>query len=251
WFGGTCLKYVLHSAVHLTPNSSKYPLCPPVTSEMLDALYSSLDASVSLHVCILACADSVFWGQGHLGEFLPTSQSHFSPKFFPTPSCLCSTSSSKSLMCHLPWTKVSKEKEENIFLERQLGPSDFISFLLAYFAARPEILMFPASSHLFSYSGGGGRLISLTKHKFLVVCNSVWVTQGLPHISGHSFHISGTTELLLHNMHSHIVKVMKCWSSDSFLHYWHNLEHITPLHAELLGPKISPLLAYTSQTQVV
>ncbi|KAG0692929.1 hypothetical protein DFH29DRAFT_985628 [Suillus ampliporus] len=227
WLGGTCLKYVLHSAVRLTPDSSKRPPRPPVTSEMLNSLHSSLDASVSLRACILACANSVFWGQGRLGEFLSTSQAHFSPKLFPTPACLRSTSSGKSLMCRLPWTKVSKEKGEDVFLGRQLGPSDPISSLLAHLAASPDILVSPASSHLFAYSrGAGGRLVSLTKRKFLLVCNSVWAAQGLPHISGHCFHIGGTIELLLHNVPPHIVKVMGRWSSDSFLCYWHNLEHI-------------------------
>ncbi|KAG2130339.1 hypothetical protein DEU56DRAFT_914771 [Suillus clintonianus] len=75
WLGGIRLKYVLRSAVRLTPDSSKRPPRPPVTSEMLEALHSSLDASLPLHACVLACADAVFWGQGRLGEFLPTSQS--------------------------------------------------------------------------------------------------------------------------------------------------------------------------------
>ncbi|KAG2343962.1 hypothetical protein BDR05DRAFT_999511 [Suillus weaverae] len=143
WLGGTHLKYVLCSVVRLTSNSSKRPPHPPVTSEMLKTLHSSLNTSLPLHVCVLACADMVFWGQGCLGEFLPTSQSRFSHKFFPTPACLHSTSSGESLMCHLPWTKVAKEKGEDIFLGRQLGPSDPISSLIAHLAASPEILASP------------------------------------------------------------------------------------------------------------
>ncbi|KAG2345630.1 hypothetical protein BDR05DRAFT_974962 [Suillus weaverae] len=227
WLGGTCLKYVLRSV-------------------MLETLYSSLDTSLPLHVCVLACADVVFWGQGRLGEFLPTSQSRFSHKFFPTPACLRSMSSGESLMCCLPWTKVSKERGEDIFLGRQLGPSDPISSLIAHLVASPEILASPASSHLFAYSGGAGRLISLTKCKFLLVCNSVWMAQGLPRISGHCFCIGRTTKLLLCNVPPHIVKVMGCWSSDSFLRYWRNLEHIAPLHAELLDFDSGNHLAKTS-----
>lgn len=248
WLGGVRLKYVLRSVVRLAPDSSKRPPRPPVTSEMLDALHSSLDPSLPLHACALACADSVFWGQGRLGEFLPTSQTRFSPKLFPTPSCLRSTSSGESLMCHLPWTKVAKEKGEDLFLGRQLGPSDPISSLLAHFAASPEVLASP-SHHLFSYSVGGGRLTSLTKRKFLLVCNSVWAAHGLPRITGHCFRIGGTTELLLRNVPPHIVKVLGRWSSDSFLRYWRTLEHIAPLHAELLGPKLSPLLARASRAR--
>ncbi|KAG2029225.1 hypothetical protein BDR03DRAFT_936867 [Suillus americanus] len=168
WLGSTCLKYVLRSAKRLTPDSSRHHPRPPVTSEMLDFLHASLNVSTPLYVCVLAC--------GHLGEFLLTSQSCFSPNFFPTPSSLCGLSSSgESLMCRLPWTKV-------------LGVSDPISSLLAHFA-------------------------------FLLVCNSIWAPHGLPCISGYCFHIGGTTELLLHNVPPHIIKVMGRWSSNSFLHY--------------------------------
>ncbi|KAG1769005.1 hypothetical protein EDD22DRAFT_949195 [Suillus occidentalis] len=251
WLGGIRLKYVLRSAVRLTPESSKRPPRPPVSSEMLDILHASLDSSLPLHACVLACADVVFWGQGRLGEFLPISQSRFSTKFFPTPSSLRSTASGESLMCHLPWTKVAKEKGEDVFLGRQLGHSDPISSLLAHFAASPDVLSSPAACHLFAYNGGaGGNLISLTKRKFLLTCNLVWSAHGLPRISGHCFRIGGTTELLLRNVPPHIVKVMGRWSSDSFLRYWRNLEHIAPLHAELLGLKLSPVLARASRSQV-
>ncbi|KAG2128260.1 hypothetical protein DEU56DRAFT_742110 [Suillus clintonianus] len=246
WLGGTHLKYMLRSAVRLTPDSSKHPPRPPVSSEMLDVLHASLDNSIPLHACVLACADAVFWGQGRLGEFLPTSQSRFSPKFFPTPSSLRNLSSSgESLMCRLPWTKVAKEKGEDIFLGRQLGASDPISALLAHLVASPAILSAPHSSHLFTYDVGGGKLVSLTKRKFLLICNAVWNTHNMPHISRHCFRIGGTMELLLRNVPPHIVKVMGRWSSDSFLRYWCLLEHIAPLHAELLGPKLTPLLAHS------
>ncbi|KAG1873708.1 hypothetical protein DFJ58DRAFT_611754, partial [Suillus subalutaceus] len=77
---------------------------------------------------------------------------------------------------------------------------------------------------LFSYDAGRGRLVSLTKRKFLLVCNSVCVVHGLPRISGHCFRISRTTKLLIRNMPLHIVKVMRRWSSDSFLRvYWSTL----------------------------
>lgn len=248
WLRGTRLKYVLRSAVRLTPDSSKRPPRLPVTSELLELLHSSLNASIPLHACVLACADCVFWGQGRLGEFLPTSQSRFSTKLFPTASSLrCISSSGDSLMCRLPWTKVSKEKGEDIFLGRQLGSSHPIASLLVHFLASPAILEAPMSSHLFAYCVGGGKLVSLTKRKFLLVCNSVWTSRGLPHLSGHCFRIGGTTELLLRNVPPHIVKVMGRWSSDSFLRYWRNLEHIAPLHAELLGPKVSPVLARASR----
>ncbi|KAG1896633.1 uncharacterized protein F5891DRAFT_1280496 [Suillus fuscotomentosus] len=100
---------------------------------------------------------------------------------------------------------------------RQLGVSDPISSLLAHFAASPAILETPTSSHLSAYAAGGGRLVSLTKRKFLLVCNSIWAPHGLPRISGDCFRIGGTTELLLRNVPPHIVKVMGRWSWNTLL----------------------------------
>lgn len=150
-------------------------------------------------------------------------------------------------MCRLPWTNVAKEKGEDIFLGHQLGTLDPIRSLLAHFTTSPAILEAPTSSHLFAYDVGGGRLVSLTKRKFLLICNPIWVAHGLPRISGHCFRIGGTTELLLRNVPPHIVKVMGRWSSDSF-HYWRDLKHVAPLYAELMEPKLSPLLARASRS---
>ncbi|KAG2157540.1 hypothetical protein DEU56DRAFT_906174 [Suillus clintonianus] len=62
-----------------------------------------------------------------------------------------------------------------------------------------------------------------------------------PAISGHSFCIGGTTELLLCGVPPHIIKTLGRWSSDAFLLYWCCLKEIAPLHTELLGPRISSI----------
>ncbi|KAG2032871.1 hypothetical protein BDR03DRAFT_968873 [Suillus americanus] len=137
-------------------------------------------------------------------------------------------------MFHLSWIKVTSW---HIFLGRRLGSS--IPLRLLY--SKPCGPRGPTSTHLLAYDAGRGRLISLTKHKFLLVCNSVLAVHSLPHISHHCFCIGGTTALLLRN----IIKVIgRSGSSDPS----RLLDHIAPLHAELLGPKLSPFLTCSSST---
>ncbi|TFK16572.1 hypothetical protein FA15DRAFT_548136, partial [Coprinopsis marcescibilis] len=60
----------------------------------------------------------------------------------------------------------------------------------------------------------------LTKAHFLERCNQIWTGLGYLRITGHSFRIGGTTELLLAGVPPDVVKAMGRWSSDSFLKYW-------------------------------
>ncbi|KAF9223513.1 hypothetical protein BS17DRAFT_705800, partial [Gyrodon lividus] len=46
--------------------------------------------------------------------------------------------------------------------------------------------------------------------------------------------IGGTTEFLLASVPPDVIKALGCWSSDTFLHYWHSLELLAPLHVENL-----------------
>src|SRR6267154_2306394 len=96
-------------------------------------------------------------------------------------------------MLSLPWSKTAREKGEDMFLGKQSGISDPITSLDLHLALNSP----HPSSHLFAYRDANGVLTPLTKRKFLARCNSVWSHHGLPSISGHSFHIGGTTELLL------------------------------------------------------
>ncbi|KAF9224483.1 hypothetical protein BS17DRAFT_641968, partial [Gyrodon lividus] len=91
----------------------------------------------------------------------------------------------------------------------------------------------PPNLPLFSYlSTRGWRC--LTKKILLACCNSIWLAAGIPAITGHSFRIGGTTELLLTGVPPDIVKALGRWSSDAFLRYWHSLELLAPLHMENL-----------------
>jgi hypothetical protein len=113
---------------------------------------------------------------------------------------------------------------------RQSAGSDPIAAL-----QRHEILNF-CEKYLpvFSYKTDRGPLC-LTRNKFLRRCNKIWALRGTPTITGHSFRIGGTTELLVAGVPPHVVKMMGHWSSEAFLTYWGSLERIAPQHAELLA----------------
>ena len=157
------------------------------------------------------------------------------PGVVPSVSDLFATSTKGgSHKLHLPKTKTGRQKGEDIFLCAQHDHTDPTGTIANHLAINGPTSFLP----LFSYKTNHG-LVALTKRKFLQQCNSIWSRHGLPSCSGHCFCIGGMTELLLRLVPPHIIKIMGRWSSDTFLRYWRNLEHIAPLHAEFLTPRLS------------
>ncbi|KIJ58033.1 hypothetical protein HYDPIDRAFT_48857, partial [Hydnomerulius pinastri MD-312] len=91
----------------------------------------------------------------------------------------------------------------------------------------------PPNIPLFAYIPPRG-WCCLTKKKLMARCNVIWSAAGIPSITGHSFRIGGTTELLLAGVPPDVVKALGRWSSDAFLRYWRSLELLAPLHVENL-----------------
>ena len=90
----------------------------------------------------------------------------------------------------------------------------------------------PLDLPLFSYVCGG-MWTALSKKKLLNWCNAIWIANGEPHvISGHSFRIGGTTELLLRGIPPDVIKTLGRWESDSFLAYWRSVESLAHIHLE-------------------
>ena len=87
----------------------------------------------------------------------------------------------------------------------------------------------PADLPLFSFVCGSSFRV-LSRSRFLAHCNEIWTPLGFPSITGHSFRIGGTTELLVRGVPPDIVKSLGRWSSNSFLRYWRSLENIASCH---------------------
>jgi hypothetical protein len=233
YFGNLRLNYTLRGVENLTPESSKRPPRPPITLGMLTILYDHLNLLEPLDACCWAAAVTAFWGQVRLGELLSRWQTKFTMGSVPTPLNLSHPPHLKdAVKLHLPSTKMKGRRGETIYLCPQFGcsnPNSALSIHLLTNNVPPEL-------PLFSYRSANG-LVALTPRKLMARCNAVWSMHGLPSCSGHSFRIGGTTELLLSNVPPHIVKLLGRWSSDAFLRYWRNLEHIAPMHASFLTPR--------------
>ncbi|KAF9221115.1 hypothetical protein BS17DRAFT_845931 [Gyrodon lividus] len=92
----------------------------------------------------------------------------------------------------------------------------------------------------FNQNGSCKCHLPFTQKKLLAHCNSIWLPARIPAITGHSFCIGGTTELLLARVPPDIVKALGRWFSDAFLCYWHSLELLAPLHMENLPRSALP-----------
>jgi hypothetical protein len=244
YFGNIRLNYTLKGVENLTPESSRRPKRPPITLDMLILLYEHLDLNDSLDACCWAAAVVAFWGQVRLGELLSKWQSKYIPGVIPTPSDLDHHPANvDTIKLHLPFTKTKGKRGETIYICPQNGCSNPLPALTNHLL----INKIPDHLPLFSYHSHKG-LLALTSRKLLARCNSIWSQHGLPSCSGHSFRIGGTTELLLCSVPPHIVKLLGRWSSDAFLRYWRDLEHIAPLHASFLKPRVRAILPTPTQS---
>lgn len=113
-----------------------------------------------------------------------------------------------------------------ITLPSQSAPLDPTSALCHHFISSP----LPDSSLICEFIEGDTSK-TLDKECFMKMCNNIWLTEGFPRITGHSFRIGGTTSLLLAGIDAQIVKGMGRWSSDAFKCYWRKVEVLFQKHA--------------------
>ncbi|TFY65321.1 hypothetical protein EVJ58_g2058 [Rhodofomes roseus] len=229
WNGGLRLAYIMNGIEALAPSGK--PPRAPVTHRMLELVCTEVDISSNEGLCVRAAAATAFWCQLRLGEIFATSRAVSDQTNIPSRDDLSyDLDAAGSMQLRLPWTKTKRHKGETIIVTRQCGSTDPISALHHHIQSnRPS-----AFEPLFSFRTPNGSLSCLTKKRFLSICNKIWSSHGLPHTTGHSFRIGGTTELLMGGVDPDVVKTMGRWSSDAFLRYWRALEVVVPLHAERL-----------------
>src|SRR5882724_4562343 len=78
----------------------------------------------------------------------------------------------------------------------------------------------PPHAHLFTFETEASSFSSIKKTWILLRCNEIWSACGLQALDGHSFHIGGTTHLLLMGVDPFIVMVQGQWKPTAFLKYW-------------------------------
>jgi hypothetical protein len=201
----------------------------PMSRSMLELLIHHLDCACGLDMVVKACAMVCMWGQARLGELLDGSVCN-SSKVPRGRDLHPPVSAAGSHVLHIPFTKTTRLRGADIVLCQQHHESNPVGALLAHIECNNVLQDEP----LFSYWSSQGHMV-LTKRIFLNQCNEIWSSCGLSVVSGHSFRIRGTTELLVSGVHPDVVRMMGRWSSDSFLKYWRSLDRVAPRHAEFLG----------------
>lgn len=229
WQGSVRLQYVRDGVSNISASVMKAkPPRPPVTCQMLETLHQSLDRKDPKNVCILACADTAFWGQCRLGEILHDN-SRVLPNPLPVPSFSSLHAGALDTQCiTLPFTKVKGWDGEIITLTQQTDVSNPVLALADHLRINKSI---PSHWPLFSYLTNSTWMV-LTKTDFLLECNKSWAAHNLPRYTGHSFRIGGTTALLLGGVHPDIVKEMGRWSSSAYNRYWRDFHLLIPLNAQ-------------------
>jgi hypothetical protein len=230
WHDSVRLRYMLKAADNVAPISSHRHPRLAVDVRMLVHLHGSLDLSCPFDACCFAVATCAFWGQARLGELIPSALSNRRFDRLPSLDDLKPASTSAgSRVLLIPWTKTTGQKGAKIFLCRQKGETDAIAALENHVKVNV-----PTPGMLFSFRVRDD-LRKMTKSRFLLRINSIGLSAGFHRVTGHSFRIGGTTELLLRGVEPKVVQVMGRWSSDAFLRYWRAVELLAPLHAELLS----------------
>lgn len=224
WNGGHRLQYVLAEVHNANLPSSCCPQHLPITTTMIELLMQSLDSAVLEDTFILACILTAFWDQPQLGEIVPNSNSTLMSTCLPLWTHLKCNINCDSITIHLPCTK-TVHKDQDAVLVRQCSAIDLLLPLQKHLKASSLL----SSTPLFTYIVQDNSQHILTKKHFLCRCNKVWAAAGYPQLTGYSFHIGSTTELLVAGVALDMIKAIGYWSSNAFLWYWHSLEDIAPL----------------------
>ena len=127
--------------------------------------------------------------------------------------------------CWLPHMKTKLCSKWLLFTDSQCATSELcvLKFHLFVNACLPKSLP------LFIFETFNGGWSPMWKEWFLARCCQAWSLHFPSPIMGHSFHIGGTTHLLLLGVNPFIMMVQGQWSSNTFLAYWWNCKENTPL----------------------
>lgn len=227
----TRLKAALVAAERVAPAALKRPKRPPLLLSTLEEIGRRLDLTKPLDAAVYACLTTTFWSASRLGEFtVPSLNTVFDPTIHVKPSDVSfrtSTGGLPTTRIHLPWTKVAKERGEDVHWAPQARGDPEAAFQNHLAVNSP-----PPNGSLFSYLHTDGRRRPLTRYNFLKRVNTVMAgVDGWSRMQGHSIRVGSVLEYLLRGVAFEVVKVIGRWSSDAFLLYLRE-------HGDILAPYI-------------
>lgn len=219
------------------PKTSSRPKRPPVTLRHLQLLAEKLDGRNSLDIAVKAVACVAFWACVRLGELVvKRADQAFDPDRLVAQDVAVSHESTREsnrpyIQFDIPWTKTTKNEGATIVLVPGEGgdqtcPVEALSWHRKVNSDQES----PRHDRpLFSFKiREEPGWAPLTKDRFMARCNEIWAEGGLGRLTGHSFRIGGTTELLLQGVDPSVVKLRGRWKSDAFLLYWRKVDQVVP-----------------------
>ncbi|KAF7345904.1 hypothetical protein MVEN_01612500 [Mycena venus] len=209
--------------------SFKRPPRGPITLDHLRALRACLDLSRPRDAAIWAAALAAFWGCRRLGELLIKSLSKFRLDHDVARSTRMSRS--KGVVQLSVFIFPGLKLREYWAGEAILTSTD--DEFCPVWAIDNHLAINHSPVHdtpLFSFRDDSGNWTPLVKQSFLDFSSSIYKSQGLENVFGHSYRIGGSLQLLLDGVAPEIVMKVGGWTSLCFLIYWRRLEKVIPLH---------------------
>lgn len=227
WQGGPRLARVLRAARLHAPPSSKRPLRPPATAQLVAKIVIGLSLSDPFDAAVAAIITTALWGMARLGELIPDTNHPKNTSVFPTRQDLGPLSHSrKSRTLHLPYTKTTQVDGGTIIITNQSGLANPLPLLENHLAINkpgPE-------DSLFAYSTESGTMGFISKKRLLRRCREILGEEPAKSLTGHCFRIGGTYEMLQAGVPPDVVQKMGRWKSDVFLRYWRDEQYLGELH---------------------
>ena len=148
-----------------------------------------------------------------------------------------------STVINIPYTKVAREKGEDIFWVQQEGVTDPKDALDNHLRLNNP----PLGAHLFTFKLQN-MLRPMSRKTFLDRINEIIKDTGLEKIPGHGIQVGSTLEYLLRGVPFEVVKAKGRWKSDAFKGYLRD-------HAQIMAPYVQSnpltydtLITYTMPT---
>lgn len=224
------LEVLLRACIRTAPASSKKSKRAPWTPDFITRILAKLNMSDHSHVATYACLTTTFYAAARLGELTVPSLTKFDPAEHPTPANVRTETDRQGLsstIIHIPRTKASRDKGEDIYWTEQPGTTDPKTALDRHLAFNKP----PQNAHLFAYPHRNEHR-PLTRTNFLKIINAAAAEAGIGHLQGHGIRIGATLEYLLRGVSFEAMKAKGRWASDAFARYLTNHAQVLAQHTQ-------------------
>ncbi|CAD6952494.1 unnamed protein product [Tilletia caries] len=212
------LALIRRGVLNLQPDPR--PPREPMTVEWLDTLTRAAKPGDPLELAVIAAAATGFWGLCRLGELVTSSDKEQRQYNITRAHVVQSVTfgAVPTFTLKLPRTK-TMPTGETVVIAHQNETCDPVRLLSQHLELSPCVNQkAEAKTPLFAYRGTG-KLIPLSRTKFLSTVGAMAKRAGINGLHGHSMRIGGCTTLLTGGVPPERVMLHGRWSSDAFKRY--------------------------------